>query len=456
MQKVQMTVLIISTITSFLGPFLISSINIALPSIEKDLNLDSIELSWIINAFLLTSAILLLPSGTFADQYGQVKGYRIGIIIFTVSSLLCGIALNYYSLIIFRIIQGIGAAMTMATGPSLLVSQFPGHQRGRVLGINVAAVYLGLSLGPFLGGVLTNYWGWRSIFLISAPLGALTMILTLLWLKNEIPENNSKKGFNIHGNLFYALILFLFVYGASELPHTIGWITISGFIFLMPLFFKTQNNSNHPVLPVKLFKSNKLFTYSNLAALINYSGTFATIFYLSLYLQKINEFSPFEAGAILIFQPITQAVLSPLTGYFSDKVEPRFLATSGMLLNALGLFLLAFINSNTPVTLIIIYLIIMGVGFALFSSPNMNTIMGSVERPQLGTASGVSATMRILGQITSMSIATLLFSVVLQKTPIMDAESSLFIHTMKSGMIIMSLLCLSGSYFSYFRGKMRK
>ncbi|MBN2165837.1 MAG: MFS transporter [Marinilabiliaceae bacterium] len=453
--KVQRTVLIISTITSFLGPFLISSVTVALPSIENDFQLSSFELGWIINSFLLSSAILLLPAGKLADQFGQVKIYRLGIFIFTASTLLCGISNSTAFLITFRTIQGIGAAMTMTTGPALLVSKFPGTQRGRVLGINVASVYLGLSTGPYLGGLITDHLGWRNIFLISAPIGLIVTFLTLRWLKNETIVNNKNSSL-ISSTFFYGIVLFLFVYGASSLPQATGIIMISCFFILAPVFILSQYKKTNPLLPVKLFRNNILFSFSNLAALINYSGTFANIFYLSIFLQKIHHLSPQITGAILVIQPITQAILSPVSGHLSDRVEPRFLATMGMVLNALGLALLAFININTPITYISIYLLIMGVGFALFSSPNMNTIMGSVNKDQLGMASGISATMRIIGQMVSMSLAALLFSLSFNKTPVMDVSNDLFLNTYNIALIIMSCFCVIGSLFSFFRGEIKK
>jgi EmrB/QacA subfamily drug resistance transporter len=450
----QKSALTIAIVTSFLGPFLISSVNIALPTIEQEMMLNSNELGWIINAFLLTSAIFLLPSGKLADSWGQVRIYRWGILMFTTGTLLCAIASSGTSLIAFRIVQGIGAAMTTTTGAALLVSFFPPAQRGKVLGINVAAVYLGLSAGPYFGGLLTTYLGWRSIFYCSAPLGFFSIILTFLWLKAE-PRNDNREPFDFKGMMIYTVILILLVKGATSLPSLSGSIMLALAIVSLPAFIAIEKKVANPVFNLSLFSKNRLFAYSNLAALINYSATFAVVFLLSIYLQKIKLLSPEQAGTLLVIQPILQVIISPLAGSFSDKFEPRLLATSGMVITTIGLLAVTTFNATTPVWLIIAVLALMGIGFGLFSSPNMNTIMGSVDKHQFGQASGYAATMRILGQMLSMTIAGFLFSLFFHKMPVNTIDNTLFVETFRLGFMIFGAISAVGIYFSHFRGELR-
>jgi EmrB/QacA subfamily drug resistance transporter len=450
----QKTALIIAIVTSFLGPFLISSVNIALPTIEQEMMLNSNELGWIINAFLLTSAIFLLPSGKLADSWGQVRIYRWGILLFTIGTLLCAVSTTGTALIIFRILQGIGAAMTTTTGAALLVSFFPPDQRGKVLGINVAAVYLGLSAGPYIGGLLTTHWGWRSIFYCSAPLGFISIALTFLWLSAE-PKSKHQQPFDYKGMALYALFLILLAKGATSLPSLSGTIMLTTALILLPLFMVLEKRISNPIFNLSMFSKNRLFTYSNLAALINYSATFAVVFLLSLYLQKIKLLSPEQAGTLLVIQPIMQVIISPLAGSLSDKFEPRLLATSGMAITTVGLAAMTLFDATTPIWLIAGVLALMGIGFGLFSSPNMNTIMGSVEKHQYGQASGYAATMRVLGQMLSMTIAAFLFSLYFNKISVSAVENTLFISTFRTGFVIFTAISAIGIYFSHFRGGLR-
>jgi MFS family permease len=196
--------------------------------------------------------------------------------------------------------------------------------------------------------------------------------------------------------------------------------------------------------------------FSNLAALINYSATFSIIFLLSLYLQKVKGLSPRDAGSILVAQPIVMALFSPITGRLSDRIQPRYLATAGMTMCTIGLAAFAFLSESTPITLIVFLLFWVGTGFALFSSPNMNTIMSSVQKNQLGLASGSASTMRVVGQITSMTIATIFFSILFQKQAVEEVSNDLFLKAQHLGFITFAVLSLAGIYFSFNRGRLHR
>jgi len=454
MSIIQKSALTIAILTSFLGPFLISGVNIALPAIEKEFDLDAVTLSWIVTSYLLSSAVFLLPIGKLADIRGQKAVFKGGIIIFTVATALCGIASSGGMLILLRVVQGLGAAMTMTTGAPILVSVFPPAERGKVLGLNVAAVYLGLSMGPFIGGIFTQYLGWRSIFLSCVPLGIITILLVFFKLRTDLTARTSGKIDHI-GALLYSAGLIAIVYSSSNLNKSFGWpLLLTGILFLA-LFVVQCKRSPNPIFEIPLFSQNRLFAFSNIAALINYSATFSLVFLMSLFLQKIKGFTPQQAGTILIAQPLMMTILSPFAGKLSDRIEPRKLATAGMLISAIGLFMLAFMSQQTPVYLIVAILIIMGTGFGLFSSPNMNTIMSSVDKRQLGIASGTSSTMRVVGQMVSMMIATLVFSLYFSGTHINEVDNTLFNSSIQLLFTISGLICLTGVYFSNSRGNLR-
>ena len=449
----QVSLIAIVAVTAFMGTFLISSINIALPAIGKSFGLDAVALSWIVTSFLLSTAIFLLPVGRWGDLTGIRRIFKSGMVIFTLSSLLCGLAGSGFWLIAMRFLQGIGAAFTGTTGSAILVASFPPRYRGRVLGMSVSAVYLGLAFGPFAGGFLTQYLGWRSIFFISTVLGAMASVTTFLYLpKDEILPDVQRK-IDLKGTLFYVAGLVALLTGSSRIPALTGWFLLGGGVLFLGLFWLMEGRSSMPMIDIRLFTHNRLFAFSNLAALINYSATFAIVFLLSLYLQKIRGLNPRDAGMILIAQPVMMAFFSPIAGRISDRIQPRYLTSAGMLLCTLGLASFALLSETTPVAMIVALLAGVGLGFALFSSPNMNTIMSSVERSRYGLASGTASTMRVIGQIVSMTIATFFFSAIFGRQTVEAVPSHLFLKAMKLGFVVFSLISATGIYFSYSRGK---
>ncbi|MBK7096959.1 MAG: MFS transporter [Saprospiraceae bacterium] len=454
--KKQITIIAIIACTSFMSTFLISSVNIALPSIEKSFSLDAITLSWVVTSFLLATAMFLLPVGRFGDLAGTRKLFKTGVIIFTLSSFLSGIAWSGMWLIAFRYIQGIGTAFTSTTGPAILVSTFLPKYRGRVLGLSVSAVYLGLAFGPFAGGLLTEFFGWRSIFYVATVLGVLISIIGFLFLDKDIQPHKALTKINLKGSFFYMTGLVLLVYGSSKIPAIYGWLMLGSGIVALVFFWLIESRSHMPVLETKLYTQNRLFAFSNLAALINYSATFAIIFLLSLYLQKVKGMSPYEAGTIVIAQPVMMAVFSPVTGRLSDFIQPRYLSTLGMSMCTLGLISFSFLGAATPVWMIVFILLWVGLGFAFFSSPNMNTIMSSVEQSNYGLASGSASTMRVIGQIISMTIATLFFAGMFGGQAIETVPDAVFLKAVKWGFISFSFLSIFGIYFSYNRGKIKR
>lgn len=451
------TLLITVSVTSFMGTFLISSINIALPSIADTFELNSLQLSWIVTAFLLSSAMFLLPAGRWADLTGINKLYKAGLVIFTISTFLSSFSVSGNWLIILRFLQGIGAAFTSSTGQAILVKAFPVNERGKVIGISVSAVYTGLALGPFAGGFLTQFAGWQSIFLISSILGAIATVLAFSNLEKEVVKNEQNpRDLNHKGIVVYMIGLIMLVYGSGQIPGIHGWILMALGIVLLISFWMFESKSKQPMIDTKLFTKNRLFAFSNIAALINYAATSAIVFFLSLYLQKIRSLEPRETGLILVAQPVMMTLFSPVVGRLSDRIQPRYPASAGMIMCTVGLFAMSFFNQNTPIWLIVSVLLWIGTGFAFFSSPNMNTIMSSVDRKSIGLASGTAASMRILGQIISMTIITLFFAAYFDGKQIAMVDNKIFLKVIQLGFLSFTLLCASGIYFSVSRGSLNR
>ncbi len=448
-------VLLVVTIASFIFPFMASAVNIALPTLGKELSLDAVTLGWIATAYLLSSAALLVPFGRIADLYGRKRIFGWGIGIFTLSSLLCGLANSATMLIVWRVLQGVGGAMLAGTSVALLTTVFPANERGKGLGIIVAAAYLGLSLGPVLGGVLTEHLGWRSIFFAGALLGLLVLGVALWKLKGEWTGARGQR-FDFAGSVIYVLGLVALVYGFTLLPAMSGAALIIGGIIGLSAFVWWETKTTSPILDMNLFRTSRAFTFSNLAALINYSATFAVTFLISLYLQYMKQFSPQNAGLILVAMPAVQAIFSPLTGRLSDRIEPRLIASAGMVLNTVGLALFIFLNAETPLRLIIGNLVLIGFGFSLFVSPNTNAIMSSAPKTAYGVASATLATMRQIGMVLSMGVAMLMFTLYdIANVQITPEHYPLLQQSTKTSFVIFAILCFGGIFASLARGKVR-
>jgi EmrB/QacA subfamily drug resistance transporter len=447
-------VLLVTTIAAFSSTFGMSSVNIALPSIGKEFLMDAILLSWVTTAYLLASAIFLVPFGKIADIYGRKRIFTYGFLIFTVASVGSAISNSAAMLICFQILQGIGGAATFCVGAALLTSVFPSKELGKVLGINVAAVYIGLSAGPFLGGFLTHHLSWRSIFVLNVFLGLIVIFLILWKLKGEGYEAE-KETFDLAGSIIFGITLLLLMYGFSQLSTMRGvWLILTGALGLI-VFVKWETKTESPVLDINLFRNNRVFAFSNLAALIHYSATFAVTFLLSLYLQHIKELTPEGAGLVLVSQPIVQAFFSPYAGKLSDRIEPRKVASIGMALTAVGLFLFIFLNEKTTLWFMVANLILLGFGFALFSSPNTNAVMSSVENRFYGVASGALGTMRVIGMVLSMGIIVLIFSIYIGKVQITSEYYPVFLRCVRMAFSFLAVLSFLGIFASLARGNVR-
>jgi EmrB/QacA subfamily drug resistance transporter len=446
--------LLVTTLGGFLIPFMGSSVNIALPTIGKEFSMDAILLSWLTTSYLLTSAMFLVPFGRIGDIHGRKRVFLYGFVIYTLTSVFSAIAPSALFLIGSRVLNGIGASMTFSTGMAILISVYPPGERGKVLGINVAAVYSGLSCGPFLGGLLTHYLGWRSIFIMNIPFGTLIVILTIWKLKGEWTEAKGET-FDVFGSILFSMTLVATMYGFSLLPGIRGIsFVLLGALGIFALI-KWELKTESPLFDMDLFARNKVFAFSNLAALINYSATFAVGFLMSLYLQFNKGMTPQEAGVILIAQPIVQALFSPLAGRLSDRLEPRMVASIGMALTALGLLFFSFLSQEATIPFIVGTLMLLGFGFALFSSPNTNAVMSSVEKKFYGVASGTLGTMRATGMMFSMGMVIVIFAIYIGQVQITPPYYPLFLKSAKTTFAIFTALCVVGIFASLSRGRVR-
>jgi EmrB/QacA subfamily drug resistance transporter len=400
--------LALTSVGAFMGPLDGSIVSVALPAMSPPLRLSFGAAMWVQAAYLLAMAVLLIPLGRLADQHGRVHFYLIGTAVFTAGSLLAALSVSGAWLIVARVVQGGGAALMVATSAAIVTAVFPPQERGKALGINVMAVYIGLTLGPPLGGILVDTLGWRWIFLINLPIGAIVLV----WGWFMLPRSERVKGAPrvdfagaaLLGTFLISLLVpltFAPEWGWAASP-TVGLLALSAVALLG--FIVVERRVKSPVLDLDLLVHNRLFAAANLAALLNYMALYAISVLTAIFLQVVQGRSASLTGLLILSQPLLMAILSPFSGRLSDRIGSRVLATGGMVAIALGMVLLAAMPISAPVWQVAGYLAIVGLGMAAFSAPNTSAIMGSVRRDQLSVASAFIGTMRTTGQALSVAL----------------------------------------------------
>ncbi|OGN98465.1 MAG: hypothetical protein A2Y89_06395 [Chloroflexi bacterium RBG_13_51_18] len=405
--------------------------------------MEAVMMTWVSTSYFLAIAMVQVPFGRLSDIFGRKKLFIIGLVVASLASFMGGFANSVPMLIISRVFQGLGSGMTFNNSVAILSSVFSREERGKALGISQSGTYLGLSLGPLIGGVMTEHLGWQSIFFLSGILGILLIILVFWGLKAEWREAEGEK-FDVTGSIAYIIAIALFMYGFSSLPTISGIILFTVGLLGMIFFVWWELRVPSPVFDLTLFRRNRVFLFSNLAALITYISTFAVNFLLSLYLQYIKSMKPDEAGLVLVVSSVLMTIFTLLSGYISQRFEPRLVATAGMALNCAAVIMLIFLGNETPLWYIIMSLGIYGTGIGLFVSPNTNTIMGSVESRTLGVASGTLGTMRTAGMMLSMGITMILFSLYIGGAEITPVYYPGFLSSVRTGFIIFTALGLGG------------
>ena len=429
-----------------------SAINLSLPQIGEAFAMKAVSLSWIATAYLITTAVFQVPFARLSDLIGRKKIFIFGIIVCGFATLMCGFAQSGNMLITLRAVTGLGCAMMFGTNMAILTSIFPPEKRGTAIGINTAVVYAALASGPLLGGFLTHYFGWQSLFFITGTLSFMVAAGAFLFLKGEWIESKGEH-FDFTGSIIYAFGLFGLIFGFSKLPEIQSFIWISAGIAAFLVFILYELKDKQPVFNVRIFSGNKIFSLSCVSALINYACTSAIGFMMSLYLQYVRGFNPKLAGSILIIQAGIQCIVTIFAGKLSDKMNPSYLATSGMCITAAGLIGLIFLTPEVSIVYIIILIALLGFGFGLFASPNTNIIMSSVEKKYYGQASATIGTMRLTGQAFSMGIAMMAISLYVGNKVITPELYPEFMRSLRICFEICAVLCLIGAYASSIRVK---
>lgn len=452
-RKIQRAALMMVVVSSFSMPLMLSSVNVALPSIAQDLKMDAVLLSWVPMAFLAASAAMVLTFGRLADMFGRKRIFTLGAIGIIVTSILAAAATSGPMLVALRALQGTSAAMLYATNVAIVSSVFPPQQRGHAIGIMASSVYFGLTAGPLLGGWLIEHFGWRAAFFAHVPLTLMTLLFGVPRVPGEWKAEHPGR-FDTIGALLYAGAIVALMCGVSLLRGVAGpWLALGG-VLGMVVFFRHQQGREDPLFDVSLFYTNRVFRLSCIASFIMYTATFANLVLISLYLQYLQALSPVEAGLVMIAQPLVIAVLSPYAGRISDRMEPRIIASIGMACTGIGLWLLASLGLHTSLTRVVAYLLLAGFGFSLFASPNANAIMSAVDKGQFGSAGGAVATMRVLGQLCSMGLVAMSFALTIGPVEITPETYAQLERALALSFHIAAALCIPGIFCSLARGRL--
>ncbi|HMK83539.1 MAG TPA: MFS transporter [Candidatus Bathyarchaeia archaeon] len=437
-------VLLITTIGAFMSPFDGSVVTIAIPTIASSIKLGLEAAVWIQLAYLLVLTVFLINAGRLADLHGRKRFYTLGFIIFTVGSVFCALSMTDLQLIFFRALQGLGAAFISANSPAIVTDTFLRSERGKALGINTMAVYTGLTVGPVFGGVLVQNYGWRSIFFVNVPIGIVVVALTTLKLKENTPGERGT-GFDLPGAVTLSLGLASTLV-VLTLGGVFGWVSAPSILLaglsvvMLFLFLRIERGLvRFPTLDLSLFTRNRLFAAANATAFLSYVAVTGVTLMMAIYLESIRALDPQTAGLFLIAQAVPMALLSPLCGWLSDQFGSRVMSTLGMGIVSVGLLLFSELNAVSSWLDIVLRLIVVGVGFGLFSSPNTSAVMGSVRQEKLGVAAGTLGTMRFMGQSIGLALLGAVMAAALPTQDLLAVFAGLTSGSLAVGEFVMGM-----------------
>lgn len=450
---------------TFMGTLNSSIANISLPTISNYFQVKLSLVAWVMMAYLLTTSSLLITFGRLSDIVGRKLIYASGFLVFTCGTILCSVSGGVYQLIFFRVIQATGGAMMVANGAALITSAFPDEERGKALGIIGGIVALGLTCGPPLGGIILEKLGWRWIFYVNIPVGIVGFALAMLILKKK-PTLFLGRRFDIKGALFLACAMILLLLVLNQWQN-VGWgipsthWLFAGFLFFGTLFLVTESKSKDPIIQLSFFR-HRIFGVGNLCVFLVYLSHFSVIFLMPFYLTRVLELSPSQMGWILITVPLCLSVVAPFSGWLSDKIGTRLLTTFGLSLAGLSILSILQLGVYSNYRDVVFRLILLGLGTGMFYSPNNSAVMGSVSQENYGRAAGVLATMRNLGMVMGISVASLIFTSsenhYLSQLQLKALENPFlpkiaFAQAFHNVYIVTGIVCLVGAFLSYLRGE---
>lgn len=457
--KKEWAILLVVLPMTFMTTLDSSIVNVALPTMARELGTTMAGIEWVVTSYLITICAFILLFGRFGDIIGKSRVFRIGIAVFTIGSLLCGLSNTLISLIISRIVQAIGAAAAMATNQGIITETFPSSERGRALGMTGTAVALGTMVGPTLGGLIVSVAPWKYIFLINIPIGIIVYIGVLKTLNFKKTKENVS--FDIKGTFLFMIsiiLLFCSINFAQSMGFTNPIIILaflSSFILLF-IFIKIEGEIDSPMLDIHIF-NNKLFSLSIFCGFTSFISIGAMNIILPFYLQDVLKLTPRIAGLMMTVSPIVLAIVAPVSGYLSDKLGSEKISALGLSIMTLGLFSLSIFTESTPLFLVAILIGSVSLGSGMFQSPNNSLIMSTVDKSKLGIAGSINGLIRNLGITTGIALSTsLLYSMMSNKmgykvSGYVEGRADIFIYAMRFVFISIGAICLIGAVLTLLR-----
>ncbi|WP_174591364.1 MFS transporter [Methanocella conradii] len=446
----------------FMGVLDTNVVNIALPDITRSFGVDMAESQWVVTAYLLVNTSLLLIFGRLSEYTGKVRLFFAGIVIFTVSSLACGLSVGIYQLIFFRIIQGLGASIVYSINTAMLVQAFPRNERGRALGFIGTIVAIGSIAGPILGGLITDSLGWQYIFFINVPVGVVLVAAALKYLR--LSETPTKiKGMDWSGAAALILTMSSLMLLLGSLADCNGitlemWVYSAIFLASIAAFVYAEGQHPNPIIDLSAFKV-KAFTFANMSTMISFTAFSMFIISMPFFLEISLGYTASQVGQMLLAIPLITAVVAPMSGWLYDKFQSTYHSSLGMLIMAGGMFLISVAASTLNPIFLLACFAIFGFGNALFTSPNNTEVMSALPLNKSGTASSMLATIRNFGNSVGISLASVILYLQLRQHgfsgQVISASPVLMQQAVQVVLIIGGVLCLCGVCTSLIVGRQK-
>ncbi|CAM4041297.1 MFS transporter [Saccharibacillus endophyticus] len=463
-QQRRWRILIILNLFTFMATLDGSIVNVALPTITGDLGLQLGHAQWVSSIYLMAICSFILLFGRLGDIFGKIRIFRIGTVVFVVGSLLCGLSGSLATLIAARIVQAIGASMTMANSQGIVTDIFPANERGKALGLVGTFVSLGSIAGPGVGGIMVSSLGWESIFWINVPIGVIAILLGAKLLPSDI--RTSKKRIDGGGSLLFAGFIVSLI-AAILLGQEIGygdWRIIGLLLFAVAsflAFLRVESRIGEPMLDLSLFR-NPLFTLSILCGFLVFVSMFCYNIIAPFYLQSIVGLSPSNAGWMMMIYPLVMVVIAPISGAMSDRFGSEWLTFIGLLLMVGAQAGLASLHEGSTLFTVGGFIALLGLGGGMFQSPNNSLVMSTVPRPRLGVAGSVNSLIRNLGMVVGIAVATTtLFGVMSNRagyrvTGLIPDRPDIFLAGMHIVFTVSASICVVGALLTGWRLLTRK
>lgn len=436
-----------------IAPMGLAAVNVAIPALANDLKADAAMVGWLPTIYLLSNVALLLPAGKLADNFGRKRVYIWGLVLNALAAIMCAVATNIEQVLFWRFMQGAAGAMIFGTGVAIVASVVPDNKRGSALGIVATFVYVGLTAAPAVGGYLTDLIDWRAVFYFQVPLLVVLVVYISIALKGEW-KSEKRVNFDYKGTALFATFAFCLVIGLSELPNTLGIVITLGSILALIVFIIHQSKSSKPLIRIQMLKESRVLSASLATSFFMYGSNFAVIFLISLYLQYIQGHSPAFAGKVLMIQALAMAVMAPVAGKLSDRFEARVVATLGCFIVAIGFMIMNQIDLDTTTLRVSIALLLIGIGFGLFSTPNNSAIVGAVPKSEVGVASASMNLSRTVGNLFGMSLVNLMIQYYLGDSTIDETQIEALMLTVSLALKMSLIFVIVAVFVSSMRGRL--